>query len=68
MPWRITDIIVGKNSGGFYSFFLDTEDKIIHSYSIRPLATEEVEHYRDRYYDGTVYISRLKMNMNPYVS
>ena len=48
------DIIVGENSGGFY--FLDTEDKIIHSYSIRPLATEEVEHYRDRYYDGTVYI------------
>ena len=48
------DIIVGKILAD--STLLDTEDKIIHSYSIRPLATEEVEHYRDRYYDGTVYI------------
>ena len=48
------DIIVGKILAD--STLLDTEDKIIHSYSIRPLTTEEVEHYRDRYYDGTVYI------------
>lgn len=48
------DIIVGKILAN--STLLDTEDKIIHSYSIRPLTTEEVEHYRDRYYDGTVYI------------
>lgn len=48
------DFIVGKILAD--STLLDTEDKIIHSYSIRPLATEEVEHYRDRYYDGTVYI------------
>ena len=41
------DIIVGKILAD--STLLDTEDKIIHSYSIRPLATEEVEHYRDRY-------------------
>ena len=48
------DIIVGKILAD--STLLDTEDKIIHSYSIRPLTTEEVKHYRDRYYDGTVYI------------
>lgn len=48
------DIIVGKILAD--STLLDTEDKIIHSYSIRPLTTEEVEHYRYRYYDGTVYI------------
>lgn len=48
------DIIVGKILAD--STLLDTKDKIIHSYSIRPLTTEEVEHYRDRYYDGTVYI------------
>lgn len=48
------DIIVGKIQAD--STLLDTEDKIIHSYSIRPLTTEEVKHYRDRYYDGTVYI------------
>ena len=53
MPWPITGYYCGENPGGLYSF-LDTEDKIIHSYSIRPLTTEEVEHYRDRYYDGTV--------------
>ena len=48
------DIIVGKILAD--STLLDTEDKIIHSYSIRLLTTEEVEHYRDQYYDGTVYI------------
>lgn len=48
------DIIVGKILAD--STLLDTRDKIIQGYSIRPLTTEEAEHYRDQYYDGTVYI------------
>lgn len=48
------DIIVGKILAD--STLLDAEDKVIHSYSIRPLTAEEAEGYRDRYYDGTMYI------------
>ena len=52
------DIIVGKILAD--STLLDTEDKIIHSYSIRPLIATGTTTVR--------YISRLKMSMNPYVS
>lgn len=52
------DIIVGKILAD--STLLDTEDKIIHSYSIRPLTTvmssARAALSRPWYYDGTVYI------------
>lgn len=48
------DIIVGKILAD--STILHTEDRIIHSYSIRPLTADEAAGYKDRFYDGTVYI------------
>ena len=48
------DIIVGKILAD--STLLEAEDRVIHSYSIRPLTAEEASSYREQYYDGTVYI------------
>lgn len=48
------DIIVGKILAD--STLLASEDRVIHSYSIRPLGPEEAEDYRERFYDAEVYI------------
>ena len=48
------DIIVGKILAD--STLLEAEDRVIHSYSIRPLTQEEAADYRERFYDGEVYI------------
>lgn len=48
------DIIVGKMLAD--STLLTTEDQVIHSYSIRPLTKEQAADYRERFYDGKVYI------------
>lgn len=48
------DIIVGKIL--MNPDMLSVEDNILHSYIIRPLADEEAEDYKERFYDATVYI------------
>ena len=48
------DIIVGKILAD--STLLTSEDQVIHSYSIRPITPEKAENYRERFYDGKVYI------------
>lgn len=48
------DIIVGKILAD--STLLKAEDQVIHSYSIRPITKEKAADYRERFYDGKIYI------------
>lgn len=47
-------IVVGKILAD--STILKTEDRILHSYTIRPITEEEAYDYQERFYDSTVYI------------
>lgn len=52
--YNYREIVVGKILAD--PTILHTEDKILHSYTVRPITEEEAENYYEHYYDSTVYI------------
>lgn len=48
------EILIGKALAN--PKILNTEDRTMHSYTIRPISEKKAINYRDRYYDSTVFI------------